>query len=65
MLWRHIGLHGENNEIQLFDFNNMKEIAKEDVEDQIETHWDILSKRAPKQRKEPSTPEQRKKPSTP
>ena len=65
MLCRHIGLHRENNEIQLFDFNNMKEIAQDNVEDHIEKHLDILSQRAPKEEKEPSTPEQRRKPSTP
>lgn len=44
MRWRHIGLYGKEENIQLFDFNNMRKIQDE-VDDQVSKHWTTLAKR--------------------
>ena len=45
MCWRHIGLYGKEENIQLFDFNNMREIPQHEVDDQVSKHWTTLKER--------------------
>jgi hypothetical protein len=45
--WRHVGLY--DNNLYLFDFNKMKTIEREMVEQEAATQWSVLAARCPNQ----------------
>jgi hypothetical protein len=45
--WRHVGLY--DNNLYLFDFNKMKTIKREMVEQEAATQWSVLAARCPNQ----------------